>query len=317
MPTPTGEIGLNQVNTELGLSSTATITMNDTVVRTLAGVPGSGTTISMDNLRGKSAGGGGARVSIPLSIGGSFVDYNLYNNVGPTYSPGNSDITLTVGPSARVWNSGNPAALSIPVQFSPGDTVTLNIQTGAVIAGRGAGGAVFGQAGIAGSGGLLVQRPVTIFSNGIIAGGGGGGGSGAQQTFPAFIPRPPKQGGPFLGSCTLLGGGGGGGGGYVGGPGGYTAGSYGGGVGLSWPAGATGGLGGGPRSASDSNGITRNSGFGGNGGCRGSYGLPGTNACCNGVPIAAGGVGGGAGFSVSGNPFITWQAFGQRIGPVS
>jgi hypothetical protein len=51
----TGIITLSQVNTELGRSTTATINMNDAAVRTLAGVGGSGTTIAMQNLRGKSA----------------------------------------------------------------------------------------------------------------------------------------------------------------------------------------------------------------------------------------------------------------------
>lgn len=56
MPLPsTGPISLSQVNTELGRSATATINMNESAVRTLAGVGGSGTTISMQNLRGKSA----------------------------------------------------------------------------------------------------------------------------------------------------------------------------------------------------------------------------------------------------------------------
>lgn len=47
-----GTISLSQVNTELQLSSTATISMNDTNVRTLAGV--SSGSISMTNLHGKS-----------------------------------------------------------------------------------------------------------------------------------------------------------------------------------------------------------------------------------------------------------------------
>ena len=54
MPTPTGTISLSDVNVELGYSSTAAISMNDAAVRTLAGVGGSGTIITMDNLRGKS-----------------------------------------------------------------------------------------------------------------------------------------------------------------------------------------------------------------------------------------------------------------------
>ena len=51
-----GPISLGQANTELGRSATATLTMNDSALRTLAGVGGSGTTWGMNSLYGKSAG---------------------------------------------------------------------------------------------------------------------------------------------------------------------------------------------------------------------------------------------------------------------
>lgn len=47
-----GPISMSQVNTELGLSATATISLNDAAVRSLAGVPTGA--ISMNNLLGKS-----------------------------------------------------------------------------------------------------------------------------------------------------------------------------------------------------------------------------------------------------------------------
>lgn len=53
MPTPsTGPISLGDVNVELGKASTTNISMGNTDVRTLAGVPSG--TISMSDLRGKS-----------------------------------------------------------------------------------------------------------------------------------------------------------------------------------------------------------------------------------------------------------------------
>lgn len=52
MTTPTGTITLSNVNTELGLSSSAQISMSLSSVRGLAGVPSGA--ISMSNLRGKS-----------------------------------------------------------------------------------------------------------------------------------------------------------------------------------------------------------------------------------------------------------------------
>lgn len=53
MPLPTGTISMSQVNVELGLPSTTTISLNQSTVRALAGIPSG--TISMNNLRGKSA----------------------------------------------------------------------------------------------------------------------------------------------------------------------------------------------------------------------------------------------------------------------
>jgi hypothetical protein len=55
MPTPTGQIGLNDVNIELSKLATALIALNDTDVRNLAQKPGNGTIITMDDLRGKSS----------------------------------------------------------------------------------------------------------------------------------------------------------------------------------------------------------------------------------------------------------------------
>ena len=52
MTTPTGTISMSDVNVELGKSSTATISLNDTDVRILAGIPSG--TISMNDLRGKT-----------------------------------------------------------------------------------------------------------------------------------------------------------------------------------------------------------------------------------------------------------------------
>lgn len=54
LPVASNPISLSQVNTELGLSSTAQISLNDAAVRTLAGVPGSNIRLPAD-FWGKSA----------------------------------------------------------------------------------------------------------------------------------------------------------------------------------------------------------------------------------------------------------------------
>lgn len=69
LPASPNSISLSQVNTELGRSATATISMNETAVRSLFGKPGSGNTISMSDGRGKSA------ISISLaSLAGVYGD---------------------------------------------------------------------------------------------------------------------------------------------------------------------------------------------------------------------------------------------------
>lgn len=51
---PPGPMSFSQINTELGLTSTATISLNDAAVRTLAGVGASPATIAITDLSGKA-----------------------------------------------------------------------------------------------------------------------------------------------------------------------------------------------------------------------------------------------------------------------
>jgi hypothetical protein len=76
MPLPTGSISLSQVNTELGLSSTTQISLNQANVRTLAG-KASGA-ISMSDLWGKSAYAGPTSVEYLVVAGGGDGGYSSY-----------------------------------------------------------------------------------------------------------------------------------------------------------------------------------------------------------------------------------------------
>jgi len=322
MALPVGQISLSQVNAELNLSPTALITMNDAAVRTLAGVGGSGTVISMSNLQGKSN-----RVAIPLTISGPAYNYDVFTNRGPTYSPGTSDITVTINPGVTVGSTSTGTfAFLVPSAFNAGDTVTV-VNNGVIQGMGGAGGAGGANAATAGPGGsgsiggtaLSIARPTTITNNGTVAGGGGGGGGGGGITGSDF--------------ATIGGGGGGGGAGFNGGAGGSggpasgafhpsprpgSAGSSG-----TSPAGGSGGSAG--SSVGPFNGTTLIGGPGGAGGGRGAGGSSGNGASVSGPtapidgPITSGSVGGGgtAGAYISGAPFVTWPVTGSRLGPSS
>ena len=104
MPTPTGTISLSDVNDELGNNSTAQISMNDSDVRELAGLDREGDgTISMDNLRGMSAGQDPWYIAITgdnngsaWNVGGIIVD----------------EVTTERGDVLSVLSAGNPGSVS-------------------------------------------------------------------------------------------------------------------------------------------------------------------------------------------------------------
>lgn len=309
MTTPVGQISLNDVNVELDLPGTSLITMNDSNVRTLAGVGGSGTIISMSNLQGKSN-----RVAIALTISSPVANYDIYSNRGPTYDPGKSDITLTIAAPAVVYSSSTgSSSLVVPSAFNPADTVTI-VNNG-VILGRGGNGGngnrgydnVGGTNGSSGGPALSVSRPTSINNVNRIAGGGGGGGGGAG----AYYPGDP--------SPSSLGGGGGGGGigngsGGAGGPSFYTPVSPNNIPGDPGNAGTLTSAGtGGSGHASPAYG----NGNGGPGGGYGSSGSPGNDqGNASGSPPRYK-LGGAAGAAVSGNPYITWINTGTRNGSIS
>lgn len=304
MTTPSGTIGLSDVNVEIGYPYNRSITMNDAVVRTLAGAGGSGTSISMSSLRNKNY-----RVSVPLTIAGNVNHYNVhtYATTYPTYIAGKSDITVTINPGVVV---GSPStsyyAFYVPNALNPGDTVTIT--NNGTIRGQGGnggpGGALsyppttsLGTPGYVGGNAMYVSRPITLRNNGNIWAGGGGGGGGDG--------RAGKSGS----KSTFSAGGGGGGGGRghatsYGGTGGsapatYPIPGYPGGNGYSGGAGA-GGAGGYTEYVAP---FTRYPG--GNGG---GFGASGAGAPVVGRP------GGLSGYCIVGNGYISYLATGSRLG---
>jgi hypothetical protein len=260
MTLPTsGSISFNNINVELGNTPTQTVSLNDTAVRTLLGVPSG--IISLNDGYGKSN-----RVQINYIISSSTQELTLSPTTFTNYIAGKSDITITVNSEVYVWsnNTSNPG-LIINGGLISGDTLKL-VNNGYIIGkgGLGATGTYFtANSGFSGGSALKILTNITIDNYSYIAGGGGGGGAG---TYPVYN------------TGVETGGGGGGAGGGNGGAGGYR-GDRAGGIG-----GSIGNLG--------TNGFSTsiNSGSGGGGGGRILPGIGGNGS--NGSP---GGYGGGAG----------------------
>lgn len=132
MALPTGTISMSQVNTELGRSSTATISLGETAVRTLAGVASGA--ISMNNLRGKSnvtftpAGGASSGEAVYLSdVGQDYAAVTIQcSQIAVwTWSGLGGDVSISSGSSNAiitfsVETSFNPRSASYAVSATAG-----------------------------------------------------------------------------------------------------------------------------------------------------------------------------------------------------
>ncbi len=292
MTTPSGQISLNDVNVELGLAGTTTISMNQTNVRTLAGVPSGA--ISMQNLQGKSN-----RVTASATISSDTANYTLNTAKASGYVAGVTDMTLTINSGVIVSSASTGSyALTVDTSWATGDTVTI-VNSGTILGRGGDGGtassfpsAPNGSSGSGGGNALLVQRAITMNNLNRIAGGGGGGGGGGSTAYGSG-----KSAGGY--------GGGGGGGGIGGSSGGPTAGGL--GTGTAGSAGTVTSAGGG--------GSGGGGNQGGPGGSGGGYGSGGNNG--TGGNNGSGGSGGGAGACIVGNSNITYINTGTRNGAIS
>jgi len=296
MATPSGTISLNNVNVELGLAGTTTISMNQANVRALAGVPSGA--ISMQNLQNKSN-----RITITATISANTSNYTLNTAKAPGYSAGKTDMILNINSGVIVSSSSTgTAALIVDTSWNAADTVRIN-NSGVILGrgGNGGAGAYFSAGGNGGSGGLAlqVQRALTMNNLNRISGGGGGGGGGG------------------LSVAVYVDGAGGGGGGGIGvsSGGSGTTGSANGAAGTLTANGGGG--------AGASNSYTTGEppvtyvATGGAGGSGGSYGSNGVDGGPGNTPGRDRGFGGAAGGAITGNSNITYINTGTRNGGIS
>ena len=288
--------------------------MNDAAVRTLFGVGGSGTAISMSQGYGKSN-----QFAFTISANQTNADLRtLAINAGWNQS---TKVVATINGGVFISSNGTgTTALTISGSF-PGGVELINNGTIAGMGGAGGIGASPATAGTAGAAGglaLSVSSAVSITNNGTIGGGGGGGGGGQAVTI-----RFASGGDRAFTDMR----GGGGGGGHSG-----TTNSAGGGLtGSDWglwvtanpvagSAGTSGGAGAGGAGGASSY-VPCNGGAGGGGGTRGAAGATGGNVTrgdgggfTGALGPYSGGSGGGA---VSGNANIYWFATGTRLGAIT
>ena len=302
-----GAISLSQVNTELGLSSTAMISLNASAVRTLFG-KASGA-ISMSDGYGKAN-------QFAFTISANQTNANLRTlavNAGWNQS---SKVVATIASGVTISsNSTGTAALVVSGSF-PGGVELVN--NGAVTGMGGAGGRgsnsnVANAAGLAGGAAFSASVAITVTNNGSLNGGGGGGGGGGSA-----------DNGCDMYGCTNT-----------------TSGSGGGGGRSSPAANSAGGLGGasmggtnsvcvgnpgnaGTSSAAGTGGAAKvcllTGGAGGTGGgygAAGSAGSPGYSPYGGTAYPNGGGSGGAGGAAVVGNSNITWVATGTRLGAIT
>ena len=274
---------------ELGLSLTATISMNDSNVRTLAGVGGSGTAWSMNALYGKSAYTPALRVDQSTAQSGTTFAVPAGTPSGTVYTylmvGGGGASTGAASNKAEVSRGGGGGGQVLTGTFtvSSGQVITFTVGAGGAGGTTGAGSAGGGSSiqtstlnsgvTVTAAGGNPTNATTTTGGSsgsgnsggtGVSSGAGGGGGQGAAGSNGSA----GAGGNGGNGTSTTVGGtayalGGGGGGGGVGGSG--TGGTGGGGdggnadpcgfadPGVNGSAGTGGGGGGGAKSTSTIN----------------------------------------------------------------
>ena len=162
-----GAISLQQVNVELGKTSTAQISLNDTAVRTLLGKPSG--TISMQDAYGKAN-------EIRYTNTARITNVNIYTLMGSPTAVANyifeNNSEINANTAAYALRTG---------VFPAGSTLTI-VNNGYIYGRGGIGSSAVDTPGEAGGDAIYLDMPCRVDNtNGYILAGGGGGGSARRQ----------------------------------------------------------------------------------------------------------------------------------------
>ena len=195
LPSSGNPISLSQVNQELRLSSTATISLDNSSVRSLFGAGSSPASINMDSGHSKEY-----RTTVSYTFTTHTSNFRLGISALSGYVSASTTATVTINSGIYLYSTttGTPAltigdytsAVGSGVGYGSGDIVNIT-NNGYILGMGGAGGSSTydggnpgtpGQDGSAGGIGLSLTGTgsVNITNNGHICGGGGGGGSSSK-----------------------------------------------------------------------------------------------------------------------------------------
>lgn len=179
LPVSPNAISFGAISTELGLSATATRTLNDDDGRTLAGAGASGTTISISMFHGKAN-----AFTFTQTISANTTDYNLK---AAAVTAGWNQTTklvasITINAGVYVYSTSTGSyAFDTGSTFPVGTTLAL-LNNGVIIGKGGTGGngaaALVAAVGTGAGPSFIARQAISVTNNGTIAGGGGGGGGG-------------------------------------------------------------------------------------------------------------------------------------------
>ena len=282
------------IEIENGGNGTTQISLNDTAVRTLAGVP-SGTITMPTNFYGKSN-------QYTYTISSNQTNFCMRAGAVSAGWNGSSALAVTINSGVIISsNSTGTPAMTITGSFPGGVTVTNN---GTIVGMGGAGGRgafinyYSASSGSAAGTAVKVLSAVTFNNVGTIAGGGGGGGGGSSSS-NAYGQRANGGGGGGGRSSNAENCSGGSGGGSCR-PFCVSPGS----AGCAGTYSSAGGGGGGGFVCTEGSSAS-----GGSGGSGGGWGAVGGSAA------AGGGSGGNA--TCGAGTYITWTGTGTRYGSIS